>query len=106
VNISGKISGIHWWYNHESHAAELTAGYYHTFERNGYDEVFLFLKKKISKLFKKYDTKFQFTCLELKDSQLNGCDCSPEKLVQYTRETAWRNNIRYSGENALPYFNS
>jgi beta-amylase len=28
VSLSVKVAGIHWWYFHPSHAAELTAGYY------------------------------------------------------------------------------
>jgi hypothetical protein len=39
LSIAGKVSGIHWWYNTDSHAAELTAGYYNTNGNNGYLKV-------------------------------------------------------------------
>jgi beta-amylase len=29
--LAGKVAGIHWWYKDQSHAAELTAGYYNTY---------------------------------------------------------------------------
>ncbi|KAJ0983445.1 hypothetical protein J5N97_011700 [Dioscorea zingiberensis] len=28
VKLAAKVSGIHWWYKDDSHAAELTSGYY------------------------------------------------------------------------------
>ncbi|KAG0452928.1 hypothetical protein HPP92_025592 [Vanilla planifolia] len=36
TKISVKVAGIHWHYGTRSHAAELTAGYYNTYFRNGY----------------------------------------------------------------------
>lgn len=33
---AGKIAGIHWWYFSQSHAAEVTAGYYNVYGRDGY----------------------------------------------------------------------
>ena len=37
VEVSLKVAGIHWWYRTRSHAAELTAGYYNTAQRDGYN---------------------------------------------------------------------
>nr|XP_043619260.1 beta-amylase 7 isoform X2 [Erigeron canadensis]XP_043619261.1 beta-amylase 7 isoform X2 [Erigeron canadensis] len=34
--LTMKLSGIHWWYKTESHAAELTAGFYNPSNRDGY----------------------------------------------------------------------
>ena len=34
-----KIGIIYWWYKTLSHAAELTAGYYNTAQRDGYDSL-------------------------------------------------------------------
>lgn len=36
---SAKVSGIHWWYNSDNHAAELTAGYFNTDQNNAYGQV-------------------------------------------------------------------
>ncbi len=30
-----KLAGVHWWFKSRAHAAELTAGYYNTRDRNG-----------------------------------------------------------------------
>lgn len=39
VTLVAKIGGIYWWYKTVSHPAELTAGYYNTQDRDGYDPV-------------------------------------------------------------------
>ncbi|KAE8667046.1 Inactive beta-amylase 4 [Hibiscus syriacus] len=39
VMLVAKIGGIYWWYQTLSHPAELTAGYYNTALRDGYDPV-------------------------------------------------------------------
>lgn len=39
VVLVAKIGGIYWWYQTVSHPAELTAGYYNTALRDGYDPV-------------------------------------------------------------------
>lgn len=39
VMLVAKIGGIYWWYKTSSHPAELTAGYYNTSLRDGYDPV-------------------------------------------------------------------
>lgn len=36
-HLGVKLAGVHWWHKSRSHAAELTAGYYNTRHRNGYD---------------------------------------------------------------------
>ncbi|KAL5198167.1 hypothetical protein ABZP36_001679 [Zizania latifolia] len=36
LKLAAKVSGIHWWYRHPSHAAELAAGYYNVAGRDGY----------------------------------------------------------------------
>lgn len=50
VTLAVKISGVHWWYDTPSHAAELTAGYYHTREHDGYKDV----RKKFSAYAKQF----------------------------------------------------
>ncbi len=39
VHLGAKLSGVHWWYRSHSHAAELTAGYYNTSYRDGYEAI-------------------------------------------------------------------
>lgn len=39
VTLVAKLGGIYWWYKTFSHPAELTAGYYNTETRDGYDPV-------------------------------------------------------------------
>lgn len=39
ILLVAKIGGIYWWYQTIAHPAELTAGYYNTVLRDGYDPV-------------------------------------------------------------------
>ena len=74
VKLSAKIPGVHWWYQSRSHAAELTAGYYNTSERNGYDDVIGTLRV--------HDFNLNFTCVEMSDcEQPPSAKCSPERLL-------------------------
>lgn len=43
VLLVAKIGAVYWWYQTLSHAAELTAGYYNTAQRDGYDPLALVL---------------------------------------------------------------
>ncbi|ELR16593.1 betaamylase [Acanthamoeba castellanii str. Neff] len=92
LSIAGKVSGIHWWYNTNSHAAELTAGYYNTNGNNGY--------LKIAQVFSKYGANFDFTALEMVNSP-NNCGSAPETLVKQTILAAQIAHVGYDGENAL-----
>jgi hypothetical protein len=38
--LGAKLAGVHWWFKSRGHAAELTAGYYNTRDRDGYEPVF------------------------------------------------------------------
>lgn len=53
-------------------------------------------------MLKEFNIEFQYTCMEMRNSEHNNCGCGPEDLVRLTRDSAWRFNIPYSGENALP----
>jgi hypothetical protein len=53
-------------------------------------------------MLKSVNSEFLFTCLEMYDSDMHNCGCSPERLVSYTRSAAWSEGVHYSGENALP----
>eukprot|EP00753_Platysulcus_tardus_P021351 PLAT886.2.p2 GENE.PLAT886.2~~PLAT886.2.p2 ORF type:complete len:350 (-),score=175.92 PLAT886.2:61-1110(-) len=94
ANIAAKVAGIHWWYKTDSHAAELTAGYFNTDGRDGY--------KPIAAMFAKHGVHMDFTCLEmLDDQQPADCDCGPFELVRQTKQAAHEAGIAYGGENAL-----
>jgi len=94
--ISGKVAGIHWWYGHDSHAAEATAGYYNTNSRNGYAE--------IARVFKEHGASLDFTCLEMVteiDEKSQECHSNPEGLIAQVVEATAALGLPFSGENAL-----
>lgn len=66
------------WFKSRAHAAELTAGYYNTRERNGYLPIFEMLKR--------HGATASFTCVEMRDCEhpLEG-RCSPEGLLNQVR---------------------
>nr|BAN42184.1 beta-amylase, putative [Entamoeba invadens] len=90
--IAGKVAGIHWWYNDNSHAAELTAGYYNTNSQDAYSN--------IAKAFKKYGARFDFTCLEMTGTDSN-CGSTPANLVNQAYTAAGSAGAVKCGENAL-----
>lgn len=99
VKLAAKVAGIHWWYNHDSHAAELTAGYYNLINRDGY--------RPIARMFARHYACLNFTCLEMRDSeQPTAARSGPQKLVQQVLSAGWRENIEVAGENALPRYDS
>eukprot|EP00048_Salpingoeca_helianthica_P010065 m.143837 g.143837 ORF g.143837 m.143837 type:complete len:483 (-) comp14996_c0_seq6:192-1640(-) len=94
IKVSAKVPGIHWWYKHPSHAAELTAGLYNTNNRDAYAD--------LAKAFAGVGAGMDFTCLEMLDSeQPASCDCAPFELVQQAKAAAHASGIRFAGENAL-----
>lgn len=95
VKISAKISGLHWWHNSSSHAAELTAGYYNTNDRNAYLEIAEMLLDSGAKV-------LDFTCLEMRDTeQPPAAASSPQDLVAQVIQASKDAGIAFSGENAL-----
>ncbi|KAK1407665.1 hypothetical protein QVD17_39286 [Tagetes erecta] len=94
VKLACKISGIHWWYKDDSHAAELTAGYYNLNERDGY--------RPIARMLSRHYGVFNFTCLEMRDSEHDAAKkCGPQKLVQQVFSAVKREEVHMAGENAL-----
>ncbi|KAH9330641.1 hypothetical protein KI387_002749, partial [Taxus chinensis] len=94
VLLVAKIAGIHWWYRTDSHAAELTAGYYNTAYRNGYDS--------IAAVFARHGGSNQCPMLDSEQPEIY-C-CSPEGLLKQIREVATQGNITLIGENAIQRF--
>lgn len=64
-HLGVKLAGVHWWFKSRAHAAELTAGYYNTRERDGYADLMAVLKRNNARL--------SFTCVEMRD-----CEHPPE----------------------------
>lgn len=81
VKLGIKLAGVHWWFKSRAHAAELTAGYYNTRERNGYTPIFEMLAR--------HDAAASFTCVEMRDCEhpIEG-RCSPEGLLNQVRRAA------------------
>jgi len=92
VPLAAKISGIHWWYDDGSHAAELTTGYNNVNGNNAY--------KDIAERISKYVDVFDFTCLEMRDSY-NDCGSKPASLVQQALSAVKSVGMDFDGENAL-----
>ncbi|XP_076893305.1 beta-amylase 2, chloroplastic-like isoform X2 [Bidens hawaiensis] len=90
--IAAKLSGIPWWYKSDSHAAELTAGYYNTATREGY--------APIASMLKKNKTALNFTCAELEGFPEAMAD--HEGLVSQVLNAAWDAGIPVASESALP----
>ncbi|KAF9588297.1 hypothetical protein IFM89_008714 [Coptis chinensis] len=97
VKLATKVSGIHWWYKTENHAAELTAGYYNLNDRDGY--------RPIARMLSRHYAILNFTCIEMRDSEQSAdAKSGPEELVQQVFSAGWREDIEVAGENALPRY--
>ncbi|XP_052161186.1 beta-amylase-like [Oryza glaberrima] len=95
LKLAAKVSGIHWWYRHPSHAAELAAGYYNVPGRDGY--------RPVARMLARHDgAVLNFTCAEMRDSeQPPEAMSSPERLVRQALSAAWREGVEAACENAL-----
>ncbi|OMO60195.1 Glycoside hydrolase, family 14B, plant [Corchorus capsularis] len=94
VKLAAKVAGIHWWYKSDSHAAELTSGYYNLKDRDGY--------RPIARMLSRHHAIFNFTCLEMRNSEQRAdAKCGPQELVQQVLSGGWREQLEVAGENAL-----
>ncbi|XP_075669513.1 inactive beta-amylase 4, chloroplastic isoform X1 [Castanea sativa] len=92
VTLVAKIGGIYWTYHTVSHPAELTAGYYNTACRDGYDPVALMLSR--------HGAALHVSCLEMRDSDTSpACLCSPEGLLEQIRTVSKKRIINVIGRN-------
>ncbi|XP_050381990.1 beta-amylase [Argentina anserina] len=99
LKLAAKVSGIHWWYKTDNHAAELTAGYYNLKDRDGY--------RPIARMLSRHHAILNFTCLEMRNSEQSAdAKCAPQDLVQQVLSVGWRENIEVAGENALARYDS
>ncbi|EEF39599.1 beta-amylase, putative [Ricinus communis] len=96
VILVAKIGGIYWWYQTVSHPAELTAGYYNTALRDGYDAV--------ASVLSRHGAALHISCLEMMDSETPPAFCcSPEGLLQQIR-TISKKRIHFIGRNTSERF--
>ncbi|KAL6140095.1 hypothetical protein ACLB2K_058396 [Fragaria x ananassa] len=99
LKLAAKVSGIHWWYKTDSHAAELTAGYYNLKDRDGY--------RPIARMLSRHHAILNFTCIEMRNSEQSAdAKSAPQDLVQQVLSGGWRENIEVAGENALARYDS
>ncbi|RDX77647.1 Beta-amylase, partial [Mucuna pruriens] len=92
--LINQVAGIHWWYKTESHAAELTSGYYNLHHRDGY--------RPIARMLSRHNAILNFTCLEMRNHEQPAEACSGvQELVQRVLSGGWMENLEVAGENAL-----
>nr|GMD57766.1 beta-amylase [Ipomoea batatas] len=81
------------------HAAELTAGYYNLYGRDGY--------RPIARMLGRHYATLNFTCLEMRNSKQDAeAKSSPEQLVQQVLSGGWKEYIDVAGENALSRYDA
>ena len=77
-----KLAGVHWWFKSRAHAAELTAGYYNTRDRDGYADVMTVLAK--------HSAHASFTCVEMRDCEHPPeARCSPQGVPRTAVVGGW-----------------
>ncbi|KAH0913823.1 hypothetical protein BRARA_H00056 [Brassica rapa] len=92
IDLVAKVSGVHWLYYHPSHGAELTAGYYNLYDRDGY--------RPIARMLYKRNCFLNFSCLEMKYYNYSEEALSaPEELVKAVLSKAWKEGIEVIGAN-------
>ncbi|KAM7503579.1 hypothetical protein LguiB_002483 [Lonicera macranthoides] len=97
VKLAAKVSGIIWWNKDDTHAAELTAGFYNLNDRDGY--------RPIARMLSRHYGTLNFTCLEIRDDEVIAeAKSGPQKLVQQVLSDGWIEKIEVAGENALPRY--
>ncbi|XP_073038359.1 beta-amylase 7-like [Primulina eburnea] len=95
--IAAKLSGIHWWYKTASHAAELTAGFYNSCNRDGYVSVMATLKRHGATLC------FMSSEIGVYDNHVNFSEAlaDPEGLAWQVLNAAWDGCIPVASQNSL-----
>lgn len=101
AEIVVKVPSIYWWYRTASHAAELTAGFYNTTNRDGYSPVFRMLKKH-SVILKLVCYGPEYTVHEKDDDE---AFADPEGLTWQVINAAWDQGLPLCIESALPCHN-
>lgn len=93
VAIHGKVPLMHSWYGTRSHPSELTAGFYNTCTKDGYEAV--------AQMFASHSCKMILPGMDLSDAhQPRGSLSSPELLLKQIRTACRRHGVEVSGQNS------
>nr|POE82629.1 inactive beta-amylase 9 [Quercus suber] len=92
TTVYGKVPLIHSWYKTQSHPSELTAGYYNTATRDGYEAV--------TEMFARNSCKLMLPGMDLSDEhQPHESLSSPELLLAQIRTACRKHGVEVSGLN-------
>ncbi|KAJ0802157.1 putative beta-amylase [Helianthus annuus] len=92
VKVSGKLPLVPSWYRSRSHPAEVTAGFYNTVNKNGYEE--------IAKIFCKHSCRMILPGMDLLDEQQpNESFSSPELLLADIKDACRNHGVTVCGQN-------
>lgn len=93
VSAYGKVPLMHSWYRTRSHPSELTAGFYNTANRDGYESV--------AKMFAKNSCKMICTGMDLSDAnQPDETLSSPELLLAQIMAACRKHGVKVAGQNS------
>lgn len=90
VTISGKIPVLHTWVKTNSHPSELTAGFYNTAKRDGYEAV--------AEMFARNCCRVILPGMDLLDEQ-QGNELSPQALLGQIKGVCRKGGVKVSGQN-------
>lgn len=94
VTTYGKVPLVHSWYKTRAHPSELTAGFYNTENRDGYEAV--------AGMFARNSCKMIIPGMDLSDEhQPQGSLSSPELLLAQIRKACRKYGVDVSGQNSL-----
>ncbi|XP_008796202.1 inactive beta-amylase 9 [Phoenix dactylifera] len=93
VTLSAKVPLLPWWHDTRSRPAQLTAGFYNTYGRDGYDAVGeMFARNSCAMIIPGMDL--------LGKEQPHGLRSSPESLLSQIMKACEKHGVRVSGENS------
>ncbi|KAL3505788.1 hypothetical protein ACH5RR_031170 [Cinchona calisaya] len=94
ITVSGKIPLIQSWYKTRSHPAELTAGFYNTVNRDGYEGII--------EMFSRNSCKIILPGMDLEDEhQPKETLSSPELLIKQIISNCRKQGVQISGQNVM-----
>ncbi|XP_023514007.1 inactive beta-amylase 9-like isoform X2 [Cucurbita pepo subsp. pepo] len=93
ATVYGKVPLMHSWYKTRSHPSELTAGFYNTASRDGYEAV--------AEMFARNSTKMILPGMDLSDQhQPQELLSSPESLISQIKSASRKHGVMLSGQNS------
>uniref|UniRef100_A0A6N2LV43 Beta-amylase n=1 Tax=Salix viminalis TaxID=40686 RepID=A0A6N2LV43_SALVM len=94
VTVHGKIPLMHSWYKTRAHPSELTAGFYNTVSRDGYEAV--------AEMFARNSCKMILPGMDLSDKhQPQESLSSPESMLAQIRIVCRKHRVEISGQNSV-----